>query len=214
MVVLNYDSIPVLLFSVLCGISCMSCIEQQEDRIAFVSGDKKLEKSFSEAAKTAMESSGGGRFFSCSDSSDFSRTACRLPEIFENDSVADPDYSGAALNYVIEKIIGYKAGPDCNSFSVLPSVSDTVGYIGVRSLPVGRNKVDIIHEDSHSTVISNTAGPADIRCDVCFDGDYPYISIGETIFMASHDVLDGKRICKVNVSIPPGGSVRLRALPE
>lgn len=205
----------LFLRTVLCSISCICCTEQHEDCISFVSGDKILEKLFNEAAVSATEETpGGGRFFRCREFSGYWEEGCTLSEIFDDDSVTDPDYAGAALNYVIEHVIGYRSGTDGSSFCVLSSVSDGTGYIGVKNLPVGRNKVDIIQEAANSTVVSNRTGPTDIRCAVCFAGDYQYITIGETIFMASHDVMDGKNVCKVDVSIPPGGSIRLYAVPE
>lgn len=198
---------------VFCTVLCLSCgVEQCKMELSFVSSDTGLETELMAAAGKAERSDSGRFFFKSDGSEDFGGMS--VDEIFSGVADADASYCGAALNTLLSEVIGFAQGKDDSRFIIVPALPEDVGSLGVKGLPVGVHVVDIVHKDNRTTEVKNVSGPGHIKCDVCFVGEYPYISMGNTIFTASHAVVDGRRVSKVSVSIPPGSTAHLQAVNQ
>lgn len=123
-----------------------------------------------------------------------------------------PEVSFTIISGVVENMMGIEPDAPNHSFATIARLPVEVDYLGVNNIPLGKHKINVLHNGGSKTSIKHLQGDDDLKCNVRFYGKHPQIKINGTVFMSKAGKLNGQEISWVNVTIPTGEMISVEAL--
>ncbi len=125
-----------------------------------------------------------------------------------------PEVSFVSIGSTISGLMGVTPDAPNNTVKTLPRLpaATKIPWVEVDHIKVGGNDLKIRHDGNTQTTLTNNAGGT-ITWKACFDGSVSQLYKNGTPENATQEVLNGKTISYVNVSVPAGGTVVVKTTP-
>ena len=125
-----------------------------------------------------------------------------------------PEVSFVSIGSTISGLMGVTPDAPNNTVKTLPRLpaATKIPWVEVDHIKVGGNDLKIRHDGNTKTTLTNNSGGA-ITWKACFDGSISQLYKNGTPENATQEVLNGKTISYVSVSVPAGGTVVVKTTP-
>jgi hypothetical protein len=136
-----------------------------------------------------------------------------LEYIMDQPNKEYPEISYTLISHVVEGLMGLEPNAPENAFLTVPRLPHAVARAGVRNIPLGRHRIDVIHESASKSLAVHQSGQGPLKWQACFYGDHPIVAVNGTEKTAETMLIHGVRASSVFIELLPGQSATAELLP-
>jgi hypothetical protein len=122
-----------------------------------------------------------------------------------------PEISFTLIGHVVEGLLGFEPNAPKEAFSTVARLPGAVSRLGVRSIPLGNHRLDVVHEGNVRSMAVHASGAGIIRWEARFYGDYQFLFVNGKQHAATPLKIHGVRASSVTVPLSPGERATVEA---
>jgi hypothetical protein len=124
-----------------------------------------------------------------------------------------PEISYTLISHVVEGLLGLEPNAPENAFATVARLPTAISKVGVRNIPLGDHRVDVLHQGNRRSTVAHTAGSGVLKWTACFYGDHATIAVKGTKRPATALKVHGVRASSVTVELAPKESATAELEP-
>jgi len=124
-----------------------------------------------------------------------------------------PEISYTLIGYIVEGLLGVEPNAPQGAFLTVSRLPDAIPHAGVRNVPLGDHRIDVLHHGTAESTAVHTSGVGPLKWDACFYGNHSTLVVNGKERAATPRRIHGVQASSVTVELLPGQSATVVASP-